>query len=105
MRLVGYDLPGQEVRPGEQFELTLYWEILAPMERDWSVFVHLNDPVIHAPVAQRDMYPGQGLLATRLLEPGQGSGLMTPRRPGGEARPGCTQRVLIELRRPFAQRL
>ena len=71
MRLLGYDLAQREVRPGEQLELTLYWEVLAPMERDWSVFVHLNDPVIHAPVAQRDRYPGQGFLATRSLQPGQ----------------------------------
>jgi hypothetical protein len=71
MRLLGYNLDRREVPPGEQLELTLYWETLTPMERDWSVFVHLNDPVIHAPVAQRDMYPGQGLLATRLLAPGQ----------------------------------
>jgi hypothetical protein len=71
MRLLGYDLDRREVQPGEQLGLTLYWEALTPMERDWSVFVHLNDPVIHAPVAQRDMYPGQGLLATRLLAPGR----------------------------------
>jgi hypothetical protein len=71
MRLLGYDLVQPQVRPGGQLELTLYWEILAPMERDWSVFVHLNDPVINAPVAQRDRYPGHGLLSTRLLEPGQ----------------------------------
>jgi 4-amino-4-deoxy-L-arabinose transferase-like glycosyltransferase len=71
MRLLGYDLPQNQVRPGGQLELTLYWEALASMERDWSVFVHLNDPLIQAPVAQRDRYPGQGLLSTRLLEPGQ----------------------------------
>jgi 4-amino-4-deoxy-L-arabinose transferase-like glycosyltransferase len=71
MRLLGYDLAQTQVRPGGQLELTLYWQTLASMDRDWSVFVHLNDPVIHAPVAQRDRYPGQGLLSTRLLEPGQ----------------------------------
>lgn len=71
MRLLGYDLAQDAVKPGDQLELTLYWKTLTSMERDWSVFVHLNDPVIQAPVAQRDMYPGQGLLATRLLEPGQ----------------------------------
>ena len=41
------------------------------MERDWSVFIHLNDPVLGRPIAQRDMYPGAGLLATSFLEPGQ----------------------------------
>lgn len=71
MRLLGYDLPTREVEPGGELALTLYWQVLAPMEQDWSLFVHLNDPVIGAPIAQRDMYPGQGLLATSLLEPGQ----------------------------------
>ncbi len=71
MRLLGYDLAETRIKPGDQLRLALYWETLAPMERDWSVFVHLNDPLIGAPIAQRDMYPGQGLQATRLLAPGQ----------------------------------
>jgi hypothetical protein len=41
------------------------------MKQDWSVFVHLNDPVLQAPIAQRDMYPGQGLRATSLMQPGE----------------------------------
>jgi hypothetical protein len=71
MRLLGYELSTTALEPGEHVELTLFWEALASMERDWSVFVHLNDPLIDAPIAQRDMYPGQGLLATSLLRPGQ----------------------------------
>ncbi len=71
MRLLGYRLEQRRVQPGESVWLWLEWEALRPMERDWSVFVHLNDPVIERPIAQRDMFPGQGLLATRLLEPGQ----------------------------------
>ena len=57
--------------PGDSFILETEWEVLAPIERNWSVFVHLNDPVIGQPLAQRDMYLGQGLLATSFLEPGQ----------------------------------
>jgi hypothetical protein len=41
------------------------------MENDWSVFVHLNDPVLNTPLAQRDMYHGQGLRPTSLLMPGE----------------------------------
>jgi len=75
MRLLGYSMGptgGGEVQvePGGRLTVTLYWQALAPMDRDWSVFVHLldeNDVVI----AQRDTYPGLGLLATRLLRPGQ----------------------------------
>ncbi len=71
MRLRGYQLEAGLLQPGTSLDLVLYWEALASMEQDWSVFVHLNDPVLDTPVAQRDMFPGQGLLATRLLKPGQ----------------------------------
>jgi hypothetical protein len=69
MRLVGYEFSPASVRPGESVTVRLRWDVLQPMTRDWSVFVHLNDPVLGVPLAQRDMYPGQGLLATRLLRP------------------------------------
>jgi 4-amino-4-deoxy-L-arabinose transferase-like glycosyltransferase len=72
MRLLGYDLETNEVHPGESLRFTLYWECLDSMstDRDWSVFLHLLDEN-ELVVAQRDRYPGQGLLATRLLAPGQ----------------------------------
>jgi len=78
MRLLGYSL-GTElssasggaggVEPGGQVEVTLYWEALAPTDRDYTVFVHLlgkHDLL----VAQRDTFPGLGLLSTTWLEPG-----------------------------------
>jgi hypothetical protein len=71
MRLIGYQLTAETVQPGDIVGLYLVWEVLEPMARNWSVFVHLNDPVLASPVAQRDMYFGQGLLATTLLHPGQ----------------------------------
>lgn len=70
MRLLGYDLDRQALRPGESLTLTLYWQSQIAMDRDWSVFVHLldeNDIV----VAQRDTYPGLGLMPTRKWAPGQ----------------------------------
>ena len=76
MRLLGYDLvawsgdrPQQWVEPGGVVEVTLYWEALAPTDRDYTVFVHLlgeHDLL----VAQRDTFPGLGLLSTTWLEPG-----------------------------------
>jgi hypothetical protein len=71
MWLTGYDVDKNSVLPGESLEVILRWEILREMDRDWSVFVHLNDPDVDLPTAQRDMYPGQGLLSTRLLVPDQ----------------------------------
>ncbi|MBC7251385.1 MAG: glycosyltransferase family 39 protein [Anaerolineae bacterium] len=70
MRLLGYELETNEVRPGEPLRFTLYWQCLDTMDRDWSVFLHLLDEN-ELIVAQRDRYPGQGLLATRLLTPGR----------------------------------
>ena len=80
MHLLGYDIKSQipnpkspisnpEVEPGGQVGVTLYWEALAPADRDYTVFVHLlgeHDLLI----AQRDTFPGLGLLSTTWLEPG-----------------------------------
>jgi hypothetical protein len=71
LRLIGYEIGAETIQPGDTVDLYVVWEVLAEMERNWSVFIHLNDPVLQSPVAQRDMYPGQGLLATTLLEPGE----------------------------------
>ncbi|PID85939.1 MAG: hypothetical protein CSB13_05395, partial [Chloroflexi bacterium] len=71
IRLVGYELETTAVSPGDSLWLALEWEVLQEMDRDWSVFVHLLDPVPGFPIAQRDMFLGQGLIATRLLRPGE----------------------------------
>jgi len=63
MRLLGFDL-AEEVRPGERLSLSLYWESIAPMETDYSVFVHLVDDR-GVTIAQRDSYPGAGNNPTR----------------------------------------
>ncbi|MFL7840397.1 MAG: glycosyltransferase family 39 protein [Candidatus Promineifilaceae bacterium] len=58
------------LQPGYSFWVHLDWEVLAPMEENWSVFVHAVDPILGRPIAQRDMYLGQGLRLTSWLEPG-----------------------------------
>ena len=57
------------MRPGETVKLTLFWTSIAKMDNNWSVFIHLQDPndII---VAQRDTYPGIGLLPTSLMTTG-----------------------------------
>jgi hypothetical protein len=65
MKLLGYEVDRETVRPGESLSVTLYWQALAPMERNYSVFVHLldeNDLVL----ASQDTFPGQGTYPTRL---------------------------------------
>ncbi|MEM8863147.1 MAG: hypothetical protein AAGD96_32970, partial [Chloroflexota bacterium] len=54
---------------GDTVPVSLDWRSVTRTERDWSVFVHLNDPVLGIPVAQRDMYISQGLRPTSLLFP------------------------------------
>jgi hypothetical protein len=68
-KLLGYEAGDEETQPGESVEVTLYWQSLAKMDRDYTVFVHLldeNDLVI----AQRDTYPGLGTYPTRLWRVG-----------------------------------
>ncbi|HET91965.1 MAG TPA: DUF2142 domain-containing protein [Chloroflexi bacterium] len=70
LRLLGYDLEAQRVQPGGQVAVTLYWEALAPTDRDHTVFVHLLGEG-ELLVAQRDTFPGLGLLSTTRLKPGE----------------------------------
>ncbi len=69
MTLVGYTLPSSSVSPGENLELTLYWTSIAKMDANWSVFIHLHDHN-NTIIAQRDTYPGIGLLPTSLMTQG-----------------------------------
>jgi hypothetical protein len=77
VRLLGYDLEGRapedglSIRPGEAVRLSLYWESLTRMDRDWSIFFHVLDRDLELVLATRDRYPGQGLLATSDMVPGQ----------------------------------
>ena len=79
MRLTGFEISSGKrglggetaVLPGDTIDVLLSWEVLQPIEQDWSVFVHVIDPVLGTPIAQRDMYPRRGLQPTSLLQPGQ----------------------------------
>lgn len=71
LALRGVTLDATTLAPGDGFDVYVDWELLAPLAQDWSVFVHLNDPVVGIPIAQRDMFHGQGLRPTSLLTPGQ----------------------------------
>ncbi len=77
MKLLGYDLPisnnqypiTNNLKPGDSLTVTLYWQSLTEMSQDYSTFVHLLDET-ELMVAQRDMYPGQGLYPTSLWSVG-----------------------------------
>lgn len=69
LQLLGYDVSAHAVEPGSTLDVTLYWEALAPTDQDHTVFVHLlgEGKLL---VAQRDTFPGIGLLSSTWLEPG-----------------------------------
>ena len=73
VRLLGFDLGETVVQPGGRIWLKLYWQGLAVMDTDWSVFVHLVDDR-GVTIAQYDSYPGAGNNPTRDWEPGQAIG-------------------------------
>lgn len=70
IRLMGYEVEPRFPRPGDRVTVTLEWAALDQINENWSVFVHLNDQLLGIPIAQRDMYLGQGLVATSFLKPG-----------------------------------
>lgn len=60
VRLIGADVEPKRMNPGESIDLVLYWQAVAPIDKDYSTFVHLLDEN-EIVVAHRDMFPGQGL--------------------------------------------
>ncbi|MGQ9625964.1 MAG: glycosyltransferase family 39 protein [Anaerolineae bacterium] len=68
--LLGYDMDAKEARPGETLRLTLYWHALAPMDKSYTVFVHLLDAGERIQ-GQIDTIPGLGTLPTTAWLPGE----------------------------------
>jgi len=61
--LLGYDLTRTQLSPGEELEVTLYWQARGEMSTSYTVFVHLlaRDERIWG---QRDSLPGEGAWPT-----------------------------------------
>ncbi len=67
--LIGYRLPPRlQVRPGDSFDVTLYWQSLAKVSQDYTVFVHLLD-ARGALSAQQDSMPRAGTYPTSIWAP------------------------------------
>jgi hypothetical protein len=75
VRLLGYSLDTGIVAPGDTLYLTLYWQSLAPLDRDYTVFTHLlgeHNPTTNGPVwAGHDGQPDGGHYPTSAWQPGQ----------------------------------
>ena len=63
MLLLDYDIPQQELRPGDLFEIKINWQGLADMDEDYTVFVHLLGPD-GLPHGQVDVWPHDGTYPT-----------------------------------------
>jgi len=69
MRLLAHQVGTPEVRPGESIPVTLYWQALAPMDEDFSIYIHVFG--WHGqPLGQRDSYPGGGTYPTSMWSVG-----------------------------------
>lgn len=68
--LVGYALDRTAARPGETLHLTLYWEALAEMDEDYTVFAQVLGGD-HRIWAQKDSWPQDGAAPTSSWQPGQ----------------------------------
>jgi hypothetical protein len=71
MELRGYDVSPTVGKAGRDLELTLYWRAQAPMDRDYTIFVHLVDSDGQL-VAQHDGQPWwEASLPTSTWDPGE----------------------------------
>jgi hypothetical protein len=74
-RLLGHSLDVEAVAPGDELNLTLYWQALAPFGEDYTVFTHLlgdTNPATGGPVwAGHDSQPNGGHFPTTDWQPDQ----------------------------------
>ncbi|MCL5075909.1 MAG: glycosyltransferase family 39 protein [Chloroflexi bacterium] len=69
VQLLGSDISPDSVSPGDTVRVAIYWRGLAPMDKDYSVYIHLTTPEDRI-IAQRDTFPGLGTYPTRLWRAG-----------------------------------
>ncbi len=70
LALLGYDLRPQSVVPGGTVEVTVWWQALQGMERDYSMFLHVVGPDSDI-LVQDDRLLEHNQLATSQWQPGQ----------------------------------
>ena len=70
IRLLGYTLAADSAKPGSALALTLYWQALAPVGADYTVFIHLLDGGDQVR-GQGDGPPAGGFCPTSFWDPGE----------------------------------
>jgi hypothetical protein len=69
VRLLSFEVDREQVRPGDEVKVTLYWECLEAMREDFSVYVQIFG--WHQDLGQRDSYPGRGGAPTSVWRKGE----------------------------------
>jgi 4-amino-4-deoxy-L-arabinose transferase-like glycosyltransferase len=54
VRLLGYEVSDRSLAPGEQTTITLYWEALKAIEKEYVVSIQIIDPATFTKAAQED---------------------------------------------------
>lgn len=70
VRLLGIEVSPTQTSPGGSIQLSLFWQSLAPMDRDYSIGIHALDPGMKV-IGARDSYPGHGMYPTSLWKLGE----------------------------------
>lgn len=70
VKLIGYELEARSVHPGETVDLTLYWQALTDMERNYTVFTQVLSDGFDI-WAQDDAQPLRGDYPTSRWVPGE----------------------------------
>jgi len=70
IRLLGYHVEPQSVETGKRVKVTLCWEALRSIDRDYMLFIHLLGRD-NLRVGERTTYPGQGRFPTNLWPVGR----------------------------------
>lgn len=69
IRLLGYEIEERVIKPGEFLHITLYWQSLKIMERDYTIYSKLLGPQDEV-IGQIDTYPGLGSYPTTFWQEG-----------------------------------
>ena len=70
LRLIGYSVDKSSLRAGEWLPVTLYWQAIQPLTKNYSGFVHLLDSQGQS-LGQANTYPDGGKWPTSMLPVGQ----------------------------------
>ena len=69
MKLWGYEVDTTIAQAGHSLAVTLYWQATCPIDRNYSIFVHLLDD-LESVVAGEVTFPGLGSFPTTQWQPG-----------------------------------